>query len=276
MKVALCLHGLVGSLNTKSHVEETPLDGKKLCAELAFKDWKKYIIDENDVDVFIHSWELDLEDYLVESYQPKKYQVEKQIVFNIEHKEDNKRNQAVYSRFYGAQRVGELKKEYENENNFIYDCVIDARFDLAWNKSVKFSDYDMSYFYVPILVKDGQWYGYPLGPGSDEGHQLEVEDLIFFSKSEYMDAFFNLYDYMAYYNQTIYQWKGMSPHFLAYAHLKEIGLLPDYIKPGLKVSSPHSIEWLDDDVLKVIRKAYFDGISMDAPIRPGKNLDIIK
>ena len=55
MKVALCLHGLVGSPSTKSYDAETPLDGKKICAELAFKDWKKYIIDENDVDVIFHT-----------------------------------------------------------------------------------------------------------------------------------------------------------------------------------------------------------------------------
>ena len=42
MKVALCLHGLVGSPSAKSYDAETPLDGKKICAELAFKDWKKY------------------------------------------------------------------------------------------------------------------------------------------------------------------------------------------------------------------------------------------
>jgi hypothetical protein len=49
MKVALCLHGLVGSSKGKSYSrDESDLDGKKLCAELAFKDWKKYIIDEKD------------------------------------------------------------------------------------------------------------------------------------------------------------------------------------------------------------------------------------
>jgi hypothetical protein len=62
----------------------------------------------------------------------------------------------------------------------------------------------------------------------------------------------------------------MSPHFLAYAHLKEIGLLP-YTAPGLKICSAHSTEWLDDDVLNVIRRAYFN-----ESIRPGKNMEIIK
>tara|TARA_B100000745_G_C20120063_1_gene383502 strand:- start:150 stop:1016 length:867 start_codon:yes stop_codon:yes gene_type:complete len=269
MKVALCLHGLVGSPSAKSYDAETPLDGKKICAELAFKDWKKYIIDENDIDVFFHTWDLDLEDYLVESYQPKKYQIEKQIIFKPEYKEDNKRNQAVYSRFHSAQRAGKLKKEYEIENNFIYDCVIDARFDLAWNKPVKFSDYNMSYFYIPVVVKDGKWYGYPLGPGSDEGHQPEVEDLMFYSNSEYMDVFFNLNDKMAHYNKTIYQWKGMSSHFSIYSHLKESGLLP-YTAPGLKICSAHSTEWLDDDYFNVLRRAYFK-----ENLRPGKQGEVL-
>ena len=123
MKVALCLHGLVGSTKSVSYDrDESDLDGKKLCAELAFKDWKKYIIDENDVDVFIHSWDLDLKNYLVESYQPKKYQIEKQIIFKPEYKEDNPRNRAVYSRFYGSKKVIELKQKYEKDNNFKYDC----------------------------------------------------------------------------------------------------------------------------------------------------------
>jgi len=58
MKVALCLHGLVGSTKNVSYDrDESDFDGKKLCTGLASRDWKKYIIDENDVDVFIHSWE---------------------------------------------------------------------------------------------------------------------------------------------------------------------------------------------------------------------------
>ena len=61
MKIALCLHGLVGSTNSLSYNrDESDFDGKKLCAELAFKDWKRCILDVNDVDVFFHTWDLDL------------------------------------------------------------------------------------------------------------------------------------------------------------------------------------------------------------------------
>lgn len=266
MKIALCLHGLVGSTNNLSYMRnESDLDGKKLCAELSFKDWKRCVIDENDVDVFFHTWDVELEDYLVESYKPKKYQVEEQIIFKVEHKDDNPRNQANYSRFYGGKKVMELKQECEKENNFKYDCVIDTRFDLSWNKPVDFSKYDMSYFYVPVVIKDGSWHGFPHGP------QSEVMDWIFFSNSEHMDKFSLHYDYLGHYNKTIYQWKGMSPHFSLYAYLKDIEAIPDLVKPGLKIASPHSTEWLEDDNVNVIRRTYFK-----ETIRPGKHLEIIQ
>ena len=272
MKVALCLHGLVGSTKNVSYDrDESDFDGKKLCTGLASRDWKKYIIDENDVDVFIHSWELDLEDYLVESYQPKKYQMEKQVIFKPEHKEDNSRNRACYSRFYGFKKVIELKQKYEKDNNFKYDCVVVSRFDLAWNRSVKFSDYDMSYFYNVELIKDGTWFGYPRNThlkGTKE--RKEIMDWFFFSNSEFMDRFSLLYDYIGHYNKTIYQWKGMSPHFLIYAYLEEIGVIPDLLKPGLKGASPNSTEWLDDDYCNIIRRAYFN-----ENIRPGKQGEVL-
>ena len=53
MKIALCLHGLVGSTNSLSYMrDESDTDGKKVCADLSFKDWKRCILDVNDVDVF--------------------------------------------------------------------------------------------------------------------------------------------------------------------------------------------------------------------------------
>ena len=72
MKIALCLHGLVGSTNSLSYLRDnTDPDGKKVCADLSFKDWKRCILEPNNVDVFFHTWDLDLEDFLVELYKPK-------------------------------------------------------------------------------------------------------------------------------------------------------------------------------------------------------------
>ena len=86
MKIALCLHGLVGSTNSLSYMrDESDTDGKKVCADLSFKDWKRCILDVNDVDVFFHTWDLELEEHLVNLYKPKKYELEKQIIFNVEY-----------------------------------------------------------------------------------------------------------------------------------------------------------------------------------------------
>tara|TARA_R100001377_G_scaffold67038_1_gene42331 strand:+ start:102 stop:893 length:792 start_codon:yes stop_codon:yes gene_type:complete len=257
MKIALCLHGLVGSTNSLSYLRnEGDDDGKRLCAELSFNDWKRCVIDPNDVDVFFHTWDEELEEYLVESYKPKKYQIEKQIIFNVEHKDDTPRNQACYSRWYGGKRVIEMKSEYEKENNFIYDCVIDARFDLAWNKPYDFSKLDMDYFYVPIVEKDGVAYGWP------HTGQQEVMDWVFFSNSKNMNDFSPLlYDNLGEYNRTIHQWKGMSPHFQSFAHLVNLNLLPDKCKVGINLATPNrnvnEAKMTDNDHCQLIRRQYF-------------------
>lgn len=254
MKIALCLHGLVGSINTKSYArDESDLSGKKLCAELSFKDWKRCILDENDIDVFFHTWDSELEDYLVESYKPKKYQIEEQIIFKVEYKDDNQRNQAQYSRWYGGKKVIEMKSEYEKENKFKYDCVIDARFDLAWNNPIKFTDYDMSYFHIPTVKKNGTWFGWP------HTTQPEVMDFLFFSNSENMNNFSPLlYDMLGDYNKTIYQWNGMSAHFLSFAHLLNLKLMPDKCKVELVIADPsYPGTMQEEDHCNLIRREYF-------------------
>ena len=163
--------------------DESDTDGKKVCADLSFKDWKRCILDVNDVDVFFHTWDLELEEHLVNLYKPKKYELEKQIIFNVEYKDDSPRNQAQYSRWYGGKRVIDMKSEYEKENNFKYDCVIDSRFDLAWNNPIDFSEFDMDYFYIPTVKKDGAWYGWP------HTGQHEIMDFVFFSNSDNMNDF---------------------------------------------------------------------------------------
>ena len=254
MKIALCLHGLVGSTNSLSYQrDENDTDGKKLCSDLAFKDWKRCILDPNDVDVFFHTWDIELEEHLVKSYNPKKYKVEKQIVFNIENMEDTPRNQAQYSRWYGGKEVIEMKTQYEKENNFTYDCVIDARFDLAWNNPINFSEYDMDYFYIPTVEKDGSKYGWPYT------NQQEIMDFIFFSNSEYMNHFSPLiYDNLGVYNQTVKQWKGMSSHFVSFAHLVGLELIPNHCKVGIKIATPNRPGTMgENDHCQLIRREYF-------------------
>jgi hypothetical protein len=39
--------------------------------DIAFNHVKKHILDVNDIDIFIHSWDVDLKEEIVSLYKPK-------------------------------------------------------------------------------------------------------------------------------------------------------------------------------------------------------------
>ena len=71
MKVALCLYGYFDSFTDHT---SNGMDG--------YEHIKKNIFNKTDTDVFIHSWQPDLEDFLVDLYKPKKLISEPQIDFS--------------------------------------------------------------------------------------------------------------------------------------------------------------------------------------------------
>lgn len=72
MKIALCLHGLADGKNSK---------GKPVRAEIGAKCFAEKLFKQYDVDVFLHSWSVDVKEDLIKWYQPKKYMFENQINF---------------------------------------------------------------------------------------------------------------------------------------------------------------------------------------------------
>lgn len=77
------------------------------------------LIRELDADVFIHSWYNNVDKLILDLYKPTSY--------SIELPKDISNSQSMFYSIYEANR---LKKEYEEKNNFVYDCVIRCRFDL--------------------------------------------------------------------------------------------------------------------------------------------------
>ena len=71
MKIALCLHGMFDSLIDKT---SNGLDGREYI--------QKHIMDKGDVDVFIHSWDLEKQGLIEAMYQPKKAIFEPQKDFS--------------------------------------------------------------------------------------------------------------------------------------------------------------------------------------------------
>ena len=128
MKIALCLHGYFNSSRDNSSFG---LDG--------FAHIKKHILDGNDVDVYIHSWDIPNKEKIEELYGnlTKNSLIEAQIDFKplfIENKLDTVPVHHgatpfwnVFSQFYSVQKSFELMLNSGIE----YDCVVKSRFDLG-------------------------------------------------------------------------------------------------------------------------------------------------
>lgn len=150
---------------------------------------------EHDFDFFIHTWEgsdgssswessidNDKTD-VIKLYNPKKYLIEPQKIFNNDVGDcigDGVGNMSkrMKSMFYSIFKCNELKIEYEKENNFTYDCVIRIRFDLQL-ESPLIIDMDLN----KLTVKD------------EKSHdEWAINDHIAISNSKNMDVYSNMYN----------------------------------------------------------------------------------
>lgn len=124
MKIALCLHGLFDSTTDST---SKGIDG--------FEYIKENILEKGDVDVYIHSWEVNMKDEIVNLYKPKACVFEEQKDFsNIINDRglDSIKNtprpiKNVISHFYSVSEAVSLAIN----SNVEYDIIIKARFDLG-------------------------------------------------------------------------------------------------------------------------------------------------
>mgnify|MGYP007077429603 FL=1 len=193
MKVALCLSGIVGKLYTNKAGYEWEGD---IDFRIGHHFYKKHIFDvNNNIDVFIHSWDEKYEKELIELYKPKKSKFQKQIIFD----EENIRQQSIESRWYGAKQVINLKKEYEEENNFTYDAVMWSRFDVGIFKNLMFSEIDdLNGMYIPKSNPPNL-------------NSPTILDYWYFSSSKNMDVINSFHDHWREYgcrtpHKDLYQW----------------------------------------------------------------------
>lgn len=125
MKVALCLHGYFDS---KMDVTSKGSDG--------YNHIKKNILDKADVDVIMHSWDIDICGDLQQLYAPYTCMFQDQIDFSDTVRElglshmppDSPAGRSpatILSHFYSISRCFSMV-DYSK-----YDCVIKARFDLG-------------------------------------------------------------------------------------------------------------------------------------------------
>lgn len=198
MKIALCLSGQMRFIQ-RGFVEVI----------------HPYILENNTVDVFIHSWDItpdqvgskflagnihpigelitqDLTSQTLNLYKPVSHVFEEQINFpELPHTDNHLPgffSKNVYSMFYSIYQSNKLKSEYEQLHNFKYDYVVRSRFDVKLNSKVNFDEFDSNVLNVPSGCFD------PVNG---------YVDCFAFAKSDIMDVYSNLYNHLdQYINDT--------------------------------------------------------------------------
>lgn len=132
-----------------------------------YDNLKKYLLDNEslDIDIFIYTWNildnvLDIDirsnyNDIKELYKPKFFIMNDTINFNYDKifksKNTDCRNvNGLISMFYAINQCNHLKSQYENENNFIYDCVIRFRPDILLEENIKINKDDLSKLNIPL------------------------------------------------------------------------------------------------------------------------------
>jgi hypothetical protein len=134
--------------------------------EKCYENIKNSLILPNNPDIFVHTWaneETDTIKFIMENYKPLKMVYEPQKKFVNKNLDFNLMlsNYAIaynrdrfidmlYSSWYSAQLVNNIKEEYRLSNDVKYDYVIRARFDVTYNRPIIVSNYDPNQFNVNV------------------------------------------------------------------------------------------------------------------------------
>jgi hypothetical protein len=143
LKIAICLFGKFTGVNIRNEIQDF---------SLLFKSLYEHVIDDN-TDIFLHGWDDNpiQTKILLDTIKPKKYLLEKQIIFNHPYKHYNFINSGPwntqdhifnnYSRFYS------LKKSIELVDDD-YDFILLCRFDTVFYEKINFECMEPKNLYV--------------------------------------------------------------------------------------------------------------------------------
>jgi hypothetical protein len=200
MKIALCLYGYYNNKADKNAGDK----GYNYIQEKIIKQAEAI---GAEVDIFVHSWDIENSNTIINKFNPAIYEIEKQIDFNdiakeagideVKINEGFDRDATMYrtctinaslSFFYSRSKSLRLAIDYANENEFKYDCVIACRFDLGqrstWHRGYNVSlmnldlNLDMDYIYSAMWVQTNAGYA----------------DQWFFSNQDNMEKLADMYD----------------------------------------------------------------------------------
>ena len=198
MKVAVCLHGYCGTVSTGDM--STSIRGHRHIVE---RVQLMNELQDDEVDYFVHCWQPDKKSFIDEKYSPKLEHYEEQINFETVAAENGldqnyfdegfDRDRTIYNNatiarimsfYYSRCESLKLKKQHEEENEFIYDWVLTSRFDISCRggdevNKIRFeTSFDLSQIHVPYWNQMN--IGYP--------------DMWLASNSSNMDIYSSIYE----------------------------------------------------------------------------------
>jgi hypothetical protein len=217
MKVALMLHGLVGSMKGKHFQKQ---GGTNDVLKHSYEFNKKNIIDQYDTDVFIHCWNDDLKQSIEDLYNPAISIIEPQKDFEIPSWINAEKNRAFahLSRWYSFKMAAAYCEMQYRLMGSRYDVYLIQRFDLIWNVIPEFPTINGIYVGKSTLNPAVEW--------SDRWFA--------FSSLDDLRKFATLYDNLEHYMKnkdmlpSSKQYGGISSHYLTKFHAKQYGLEPHF------------------------------------------------
>ena len=189
MRAALCLSGYFS--NSKGIN-----DG---LAGYSYMDRK--LLSKHNVDVFIHSWDLENKEKILSLYNPIDSVFEQQKDFSKELEKGNESyffekgayyHNTMFKTFsvsFSRSQSVQLKKLYETKNDFLYDCVVMARFDLGQRGK----EHSQKYYATNFNFNETLDMSYVYSAFWDQLNH-GFADHWFFSNSKNMDVVSSLHD----------------------------------------------------------------------------------
>jgi len=204
------------------------IPGMLRCFEEVQPEFKKYIIDSLNPDIFFSGYPNKMglaycENKIKELWDPKKYiireyteELRREIHPNDEKFESRKRAESrvasTLSGKYNIKIVNEMRKDYERENNFKYDLLMVWRPELVFYKTIEQEEIDKA-LKGDVLIPDA-WDFKNVNP-------VCVSDIGVVTNGESMDVYASLIDCIDKYWENGHTFH---PETLMGVHIKETGL----------------------------------------------------
>lgn len=221
MKIALCLYGM-GAMDCLKYAK--PFVKK----DSSRKHWLKYMIEPNNMDVFIHCWSQEYEKDYVNDFKPKDYIFEERKKWPERrgHKRvvdyGNSLDEIMQSVHYSLKQSVDMKTKYEEQNDFEYDLVMIARMDVVW---FDYGNHKLSQLNLdPERIYTSPW-NYAHNKTKTRNMQY-IFDHYMVTGSKMANTISKIFDNIQKYVQY------STPQVMKYQYFKDIGIL-DKVEPNL-------------------------------------------